>query len=399
MENFTFCSGTEFVFGRGTEAQVGQLVKKHGGGHVLLVYGGGSAVRSGLLGRVEEALDAAGVIWETLGGVKPNPEDDLVRVGIERARTEGLDFLLAVGGGSVIDTAKAIAAGVPYTGDFWDFYSGRARVERALPVGVVLTIPAAGSEGSGNSVITHVGLGQKVSLRSPEHLRPRFSVMNPELTFTLPPTQTAAGICDMMVHIFERYFTNTPATGITDRVSEGVLLSIIEEGRKVMAHPDDYDARANIMWAGMLAHNGLCGTGRREDWASHFMEHELSSLYGVTHGAGLAVIFPAWLTVVGRFNPARAVQLAVRVMGVAREGLTDEETTSEGIRRLRTYWRSIGLPLTMAELGIENPDIDQLVRSVHTTKGEPIGQYVPLDASLTRTVYTEAANPSPALMP
>lgn len=386
MDNFTFCAGTNFVFGRGVEEQAGALAKAAGASNVLIVYGGGSAVRSGLLARVEASLTAAGLGFGELGGVKPNPEDYLVRIGIERVQKEGYDFLLAVGGGSVIDTAKAIACGAVYEGDFWDFYIGRARIERALRVGVVLTIPAAGSEGSGNSVITNVSTGQKVSLRSPEHLRPVFSLMNPELTFTLPPAQTAAGICDMMVHIFERYFTNTPETGITDRVSEGILLSIMEEGPKVMAHPTDYDARANIMWAGMLAHNGLCGTGRVEDWSSHFMEHELSSLYGVTHGAGLAVVFPAWLTVVSEINPKRARQLAVRVLQVADEG-DDASVIAEGIARLRAFWKSLGLPLTLAELGIAAPDIDALVENVHRTKGEPIGQYVRLDRTLTRRVY------------
>ena len=387
MDNFTFCASTKFVFGRGTETQAGALAKAAGASHVLIIYGGGSAVRSGLIARVEASLQDAGLSYGELGGVKPNPEDDLVRVGISRVRQEGFDFLLAVGGGSVIDTAKAIAAGACYEGDFWDFYCGKARVEAALGVGVVLTIPAAGSEGSGNSVITNLRTRQKVSLRCPEHLRPVFSIMNPELTFTLPPAQTAAGICDMMVHIFERYFSNTPETDITDRVSEGVLLSIMEEGPKVMANPKDYDARANIMWAGMLAHNGICGTGRTEDWASHFMEHELSSLYGVTHGAGLAVIFPAWLTVVSRINPHRAKQFAERVMGVEAEGRSDEEVISEGIARLRSFWKRLGLPLTLSELGIEHPDIDALVHNVHQTKGEPIGQYVPLDHTLTREIY------------
>ena len=387
MDNFTFCASTNFVFGRGTETQAGALAKAAGASHVLIVYGGGSAVRSGLIARVEASLQAAGLCYGELGGVKPNPEDALVRVGISRVRQEGFDFLLAVGGGSVIDTAKAIAAGACYEGDFWDFYCGKARVEAALGVGVVLTIPAAGSEGSGNSVITNLSTRQKVSLRCPEHLRPVFSIMNPELTFTLPPEQTAAGICDMMVHIFERYFSNTPETDITDRVSEGALLSIMEEGPKVMANPKDYDARANIMWAGMLAHNGICGTGRVEDWASHFMEHELSSLYGVTHGAGLAVIFPAWLTVVSRINPHRAKQFAERVMGVSAEDRSDEEVISEGIARLRSFWKRLGLPLTLRELGIEHPDIDALVHNVHQTKGEPIGQYVPLDHTLTREIY------------
>lgn len=393
MENFTFHAYTRFIFGKGTEAQAGQLAKEAGGTNVLIVYGGGSALRSGLIDRIQQSLQQAGIPFALLGGVKPNPEDDLVRTGIERVRKAGHDLLLAVGGGSVIDTAKAIAAGALYDGDVWDFYTGKAAVQRALPVGVVLTIPAAGSEGSGNSVITNQVTRQKISLRSPEHLRPRFAIMNPELTFTLPPEQTAAGICDMMVHIFERYFTNTPQTGITDRVSEGILLSIIEEAPRVMQNPTDYDARANILWAGMLAHNGICGTGRTEDWASHFIEHELSSLYGVTHGAGLAVIFPAWLTVVSQINPHRAVQLATRVLGVPA-GLSDDETIREGITHLRKFWKGLGLPTTLAELGIPNPDIDTLVRNLHRTKGEPIGQYVPLDRTLTRAIYTEAISPT-----
>lgn len=390
MENFSFCSNTNFVFGRDTERQAGELCRRYGATRVLLVYGGGSVVRSGLLDRVKASLAAVELTFGELGGVKPNPEDDLVRRGIEMVRGGKYDFLLPVGGGSTIDTAKAIACGVLYAGDFWDFYVGKARIQDALPVGVVLTIPAAGSEGSGNSVITNVRTRQKMSLRSPGHLRPRFAIMNPELTFTLPPYQTASGICDMMVHIFERYFSNTAETGITDRVAEGVLASIMEEAPRVMENPRDYGARANIMWAGMLAHNGICGTGRVEDWSSHFMEHELSALYGVTHGAGLAVVFPAWLTVAGRINPHRAMQLSVRVLGVSPKGDAPAEVIAEGIARLRAFWASLGLPTTMRELGIEHPDIDALVRNLHATKGEPIGAYVRLDRQLTREIYETA---------
>ncbi len=390
MENFTFCSNTNFVFGRGTETQTGELVQKYGGSNVLLVYGGGSAVRSGLLGRVKQSLDKADLTFGELGGVKPNPEDGLVREGINRVREQHYDFLLAVGGGSVIDTAKAIAAGALYKGDFWDFFSGKATIHDAMPVGTVLTIPAAGSEASGNSVITNVDTGQKISLRCPDHLRPRFSIMNPELTFTLPPYQTASGICDMMVHIFERYFSNTTGTDITDRVAEGVLLSIMTEGPKVMTNPRDYDARANIMWAGTLAHNGVCGTGREEDWSSHAIEHELSALYHVTHGAGLAVIFPAWLSVVSRINPHRARQLAVRVLSVSEKRHDDRTIINEGIRRLRAFWTSLGLPSTLAGLGIQHPDIDRLVHNLHITKGEVFGGYVKLDATLTRQIYEVA---------
>ncbi|MBQ2166890.1 MAG: iron-containing alcohol dehydrogenase, partial [Bacteroidaceae bacterium] len=219
MENFVFCTPTNFVFGRGTESQVGKLCIENGATRVLIVYGGGSVVRSGLLDRVRTALTEENLPFGELGGVKPNPEDDLVRIGIDMVRNEHFDFILPVGGGSTIDTAKGIACGALYDGDFWDFYCGKAKIQKALPVGVILTIAAAGSEGSGNSVITNLSNMQKLSLRCPEHLRPRFSILNPELTMTLPPYQTASGICDMMVHIFERYFNNTAETGITDRVS------------------------------------------------------------------------------------------------------------------------------------------------------------------------------------
>ncbi|MCD7710736.1 MAG: iron-containing alcohol dehydrogenase, partial [Porphyromonadaceae bacterium] len=296
MKNFTFHSPTEFVFGRETEKGVGLLCRKYGATRVLIVYGGGSVVRSGLLSRVELSLLEADIPYLLMGGIQPNPVDTEVYKGIELVRKEGVDMLLPVGGGSVIDTAKAIAAGVPYDGDFWDFFEGKSVVKKALKVGVVLTIPAAGSEGSGNSVITKLDGLRKLSLRTPEALRPIFAVMNPEVTYTLPPFQTACGIVDMMAHIMERYFTNTPGCEITDRMCEGALLAIIDQATVVLQNPTDYEARANIMWSGTIAHNGICGVGREEDWATHFMEHEISALYGVSHGAGLAVVFPAWRT-------------------------------------------------------------------------------------------------------
>ena len=303
MNNFTFYSPTEFVFGKDTEGQVGGLVKKYNGSKVLIVYGGGSAIRSGLMDKVKSSLDAAGVKYAELGGVQPNPIDTKVYEGIELGRKEQIDFLLPVGGGSVIDTAKAIALGMKYEGDFWDFYIGKATPVKAIPVGVVLTIPAAGSEGSGNSVITKTDGLQKLGVRTDKLLRPLFSIMNPELTYTLPAWQTACGITDMMAHIMERYFTNTEGVEISDRLAEGVLKAIITESPKVMAEPRNYDARANIMWAGMVAHNGTCGVGRAEDWTSHFMEHEISAIYNVSHGAGLAVMFPAWMTYMAKHNP------------------------------------------------------------------------------------------------
>lgn len=385
MDNFTFCTPTRYLFGRGVENEAGKLCKTAGWKKVMIVYGGGSAVRSGLLDRVSRSLAAEDIASVRLGGVKPNPTDDLVYEGIRLCREESVDALLAVGGGSVIDTAKAIACGVPYAGDFWDFFAGKAIVETALPIGVVLTIPAAGSEGSGNSVITRLDGLHKLSLRTETALRPKFACLNPELTFTLPPYQTASGIADMMVHIMERYFSPTEEVEVTDRLAEGLLKAIIAEAPRVMATPDDYDARANIMWSGTLAHNGICGCGRREDWASHFMEHELSAVYGVTHGAGLAVIVPAWMSFVAGQKPAKVAQFGRRVFDVQTSD--DVEAAREAVSSLRGFFRSIGLPVTMKELGIDAPDINLLVRKLHENKGPVVGAYIPLGPAETEEIY------------
>ncbi|MDE6197818.1 MAG: iron-containing alcohol dehydrogenase [Muribaculaceae bacterium] len=385
MENFTFWTPTKYVFGRGVEENTGELSAAMLGGKVLLVYGGRSAEASGLLGRVRHSLDSHAVEYHELGGIQPNPTDDRVYEGIDIVREKGISGILAVGGGSVIDTAKAIAAGALYDGDFWDFYCGKAAIAKALPVGVVLTIPAAGSEGSGNSVITKLDGMIKISIRTEEVLRPRFALMNPELTFTLPPFQTACGIADMMAHIFERYFSTTPGTDLTDRVAEGVLRSIIELAPVVMDDPCNYDARANIMWAGTLAHNGICGTGRKEDWASHAMEHEISAVYGVAHGAGLAVVMPAWMTFMAKNRPERGAQMARRVFGV--ENPVDTEAAIEGVMKLRKFFKSINLPTTFDGLGIEAPDIDLLVSRLHANKGATIGGYYPLTAAETALIY------------
>ncbi len=385
MNDFTYWAPTKYVFGRDAENRVGQLACEFGGKKVLLVYGGGSVVRSGLLERVKSALDLSGIEYMEMGGIRPNPTDDRVYEGIDIVRSNGIDMLIAVGGGSVIDTAKGIACGAPYEGDFWDFYCGKKIVDKALPVGVVLTIPAAGSEGSGNSVITKLDGLIKLSLRTEHWLRPRFSVMNPELTFTLPPYQTACGIVDMMAHIFERYFTNTPDCEVTDRVAEGVLKSIIAEGRKVIDNPVDYEARANVMWAATLAHNGVCGTGRVEDWSSHFIEHELSAVYDVAHGAGLAVVVPAWMRYVAERNVGKVAQFARRVMDVT--AIDDHTAALEGIERLRSFYHGIGMPLSFTELGIEQPDIPRLVEKLHEHKGNPIGNYVKLGPEDTDAIY------------
>lgn len=386
MNNFVFYSPTEFVFGKATEMQVGALARKHGARKVMIVYGGGSVVRSGLLDRVKQSLQEAGIEYCLMGGVQPNPVDTKVYEGIEFCRREQADMLLPVGGGSVIDTAKAIAAGVLYEGDFWDFYIGKAKVTKALKVAVVLTIPAAGSEGSGNTVITKLDGLQKLSLRVPEVLRPVFSIMNPELTYTLPPFQTACGVADMMAHIMERYFTNTQEVEIGDRLCEGTLMAIINEAPKVMRNPEDYGARANLMWAGMIAHNGTCGVGCEEDWASHFLEHEISAIYGVTHGAGLSVIFPAWMTWMVEHNVGKIAQYAVRVWGVP-ESEDKKAVVLEGIGKLKAFFSSLGLPVTFKELGVENPDIDRLADSLHRNKGELVGNYVKLTKLDSKEIY------------
>lgn len=386
MNNFVFYSPTEFVFGKNTEVQVGALARKYGAQKVMIVYGGGSVVRSGLLDRVKQSLQEAGVAYCEMGGVQPNPIDGKVYEGIQLCRREQVDMMLPVGGGSVIDTAKAIAAGALYDGDFWDFFIGRAKVEKALKVAVVLTIPAAGSEGSGNTVITKTETLQKLGLCAPEHLRPVFFIMNPELTYTLPAYQTACGIADMMAHIMERYFTNTPDVEISDRLCEGTLTAIIKEAYRVKQQPDNYAARANIMWCGTVAHNGICGVGREEDWASHALEHEISAIYDVAHGAGLAVIFPAWMAFMAEHNPAKIAQFAHRIFDIPKsEDL--EEMALAGTARLKHFFRYMGLPVSFKELGIEHPDIDRMLVSLQRNKGELLGNYVKLTMTDCREIY------------
>lgn len=385
MNDFSFCTPTRYVFGHDAEKQAGELMLATGARRVLIVYGMGSVIRSGLLDRVKGILHSAGIVTFELGGVQPNPTDPKVYEGIEIVRREEIDGLLAVGGGSAIDTAKAIACGALYEGDFWDFYCGKKVVDKALPLGVVLTIPAAGSEGSGNSVITRLEGLHKLSLRTDTALRPKFACLNPELTFTLPPYQTACGITDMMVHILERYFSPTPDVEVTDRLAEGLLMAIMTEAPKVMAEPENYEARANILWSGTLAHNGICGTGRSEDWASHFMEHELSAVYDVTHGAGLAVITPAWMTFMAEHRPAKVAQLARRVFGISNTN--DREAALEGIAALKNFFSSLGLPLTLRELGINTPDYTLLVDKLHENKGEFVGGYYRLSRKETEEIY------------
>ncbi len=390
MNNFQFYSPTEFVFGKGTENKTGYYVKKYGGTNVLLHYGGGSAVRSGLLDRVKKSLDEENIAYTVLGGVQPNPIDTLVYKGIEICRQKKIDFILAVGGGSVIDSAKAIAMGVPYDGDFWDFYSGKSP-QSALPVATVLTIAAAGSEGSGDSVITKVNGGLKRGAGS-DLIRPKFSIMNPELTCTLPAYQTACGATDIMAHVFERYFTNTTEVEITDRLCEAVLLTMIKETPRVIADPANYEARANIMWAGTVAHTNIVGVGREQDWNSHGIEHELSALYDCAHGAGLAVIMPAWMEFVYKHNVLRFAQAAVRVWGYQMDFEQPENTAKEGIMRFRSFLKSIGMPLTFAELGAREEDIPLLVEKFGIGNGKT-GGFVELSGSDIEQIYRIAVKP------
>lgn len=387
MNNFTFYSPTYFVFGKEEENNVGKYVKRFGGSKVLIHYGGGSVVRTGLLDRVKNSLTAEGLSFVELGGVKPNPRSGLVYEGIELCRKEKVDFVLAVGGGSTIDSSKAIAAGTVYEGDFWDFYCGK-QVTKALPVGTILTISAAGSEGSPDSVITkEEGMFKRGA--TGEGLRPAFSILNPALTQTLPPYQTACGITDIMAHLFERYFTNTKDVEVTDRVIEGLLMTMIHEGPKVIENPDDYQARANIMWAGMMAHNNCCGVGRDQDWASHDLEHELSALYDCAHGAGLAVVFPAWMEYNMNHDVMRFAQVANRVWGCAMDFQHPEVTAKAGIQAFRTFLKSIGMPQTMAELGGKEEDIPYLAHTAAYGNGNngTLGGFVVLQEKDMENIY------------
>ena len=389
MNSFRFCSPTEFIFGRNTVDSVGALVKKYNGTKVLIHYGGNSAIRSGLLAQVENNLKNNFIEYVKLGGAQPNPLDTLVYEGIDLRRKEKVNFILAVGGGSVIDSAKAIAAGVPYAGDFWNFFEHTVTINRVLPVATILTIPAAGSEGSGNTVITKVKGGLKRGMGSPL-LRPVFSIMDPVLTFTLPVNQTAYGIADMMAHVMERYFTQTQGVEVTDRLCEAVLLAVIKEAPIVIAEPENYQARANIMWAGTVAHNGICGVGREEDWATHGLEHELSALYDVPHGAGLSVMFPAWMQYVYTSGIDRFVQFATRVWGIP-ESSDKKETALKGIQALKDFFISIGLPVNFEQLGAKKEDIGKLIETLKINTGGNLGAFRKLDMIDAEQIYRIAA--------
>lgn len=386
MENFNFYSPTFFAFGKDREQDCGALVKRFGGTKVLIHYGGGSVIRSGLLDRVKKSLTDASVSFIELGGVMPNPRSGLVYEGIDLCRKEGVDFILAVGGGSTIDSTKAIAAGTVYDGDFWDFYEGKY-IEEALPIGTVLTIAAAGSEGSPDSVITKED-GMLKRGATGDAIRPKFSVLNPALTQTLPAYQTACGITDIIAHLYERYLTNTKDVEVTDRLIEALILTMKNEGPKVIADPNDYEARANIMWAGMMAHNNAVGVGRSQDWTSHDIEHELSAQYDCAHGAGLAVTMPAVFTYNMNHDVMRFAQIAVRVWGCQMDFNHPERTAKEGIEALRSFLISIGMPKNFEELGAKEEDIEKLAHTCcYGTGSGTVGGFVSLQQKDVEAIY------------
>ena len=377
MNNFTFYSPTLFAFGQGEASRVGALVRQFGGSKVLLVAGGGSVRKNGAYDAAAASLKGAGIPWCELWGVQANPRSGKVYDGIELARKEGVDFLLAIGGGSVIDTAKAIGMGVLYDGDFWDFFTGKAKIERTLPVGTVLTISAAGSEGSDSCVITQEAGNLKWGCPKTDVIRPKFSVLDPTYTYSLPDYQLACGAVDMFAHLCERYFTNTPDVALTDRLCEAVMKTVVDAAPRALADHSDYASHADLMWAGTLAHNNSCGIGREQDWASHQIEHELSAFYDCAHGAGLAVVLPAWMEYVMPTNPARFARYAVEVFGCDMAPLDVEHTAKEGIRRTRSFFRLLGMPTTLKELGANAGDIPAMV--LHRSEkpgGFPFGGFM-----------------------
>ena len=350
MKDFTYYAPTRIVFGKESEEKLPQLIQQYGGKRVLVHYGGGSAKRSGLLDKVFTMLDDAGIAYVELGGVVPNPVLSLVKEGIDLCQKEKVDFILAVGGGSVIDSSKAIGYGVGYDGDVWDFWDGKAVPQSCLPIGVVLTIPAAGSEMSSSCVITNEDGMLKRGVNS-DLCRCKFAIMNPERTYTLPPFQTAAGATDIMMHTMERYFSKYEDAMLTDAIAEALLRTVMKATKAVLAKSDDYTSRAAIMWAGSLSHNDLTECGTEKDFACHKLEHELSGLFGVTHGAGLAAIWGSWARYVMNRHMDRFVKFATEVMGVPKDHMEKPLATAmAGVRNLEDFFHEIGMPTNIPEL-------------------------------------------------
>ncbi len=384
MLNFVYDNKTKIVFGKGTENEVGNYTKMYGK-KVLLHYGRNSIKKYGLYDKVVASLKENDIDYVELGGVQANPRLELVKEGIELTRKENVDFILAVGGGSVIDSAKAIALGHDYQGDVWDFYMDGIRPKQVLPVGVVLTIPAAGSESSVATVISDDETGLKRGYGDLS-LRPKFAILNPELTYTLPNYQTSCGVVDMIGHVIERYITNTKNVELTDRLCESVMTTVINNAQVALNDNTDYASRAEIMWAGALAHNGLIGTGRVEDWASHGMEHQLSAVYDIAHGAGLAIMYPAWMKYVYKHDLPRFALFANKVFGVEVNDNNLEETALKGIQKLEEFYKSIDMPTRMSDIEIDDSNIELMAEKA-TVTSPTLGQFVKLDKQDIINIY------------
>lgn len=391
MKDFQYYAPTRVVFGKNSVEQLGSLVKEQGCSKVLIHYGGSSAKRSGLLDRVMHALEQESIDYVTLGGVVPNPRLGLVREGIALCKKEKVDFILAVGGGSVIDSAKAIGYGITNEGDVWHYYETKTPPPVCAPIGAVLTIAAAGSEMSDSSVITNEDGWLKRGLSS-NASRCRFAVMDPTLTYTLPAYQTASGASDIMMHTMERYFTRVDTLQLTDSIAESLLRSVMKDVVRALEDPQDYDARAGLMWASSLSHNGLTGCGTDGgDWSCHQLEHELGGKYDVAHGAGLCAVWASWARTVMPADPARFAKFAVNVMGVDA-GENDVETANRGIDAMEAFFHSIGMPTSIGELGItmSEADMRELAYKCSFMDKRTIGRFVPLDKEAIYQIYKKA---------
>jgi alcohol dehydrogenase YqhD (iron-dependent ADH family) len=389
MENFEFINPTRILFGKNSEEKVGEQVASFSN-NILLHFGGGSIKTSGLYERVTASLKKAGVQWVELGGVKPNPRLSLVHEGVKLCKEHKLGLILAVGGGSVIDSAKAIAMGAVIEHDVWDFYLGKGEPVAALPIGTVLTIPAAGSEASTGTVITNEEGWLKRAVNS-ELIYPRFSILNPELAFSLPKFQVACGVTDIMSHLMERYFTNVQHVELTDRLIEATMKTLINQTPLVLQNPKDYDAWSEIMWAGTVAHNNLLNTGRIGDWASHEIEHEISGIYDIAHGAGLAVVFPAWMKYVWKHDVNRFVQWSVRVWNVEMDVFNPEAVAQAGIEKMEAFFQSMGLVTRLSEMDIPADRIDEMAAKCTNSGKRSFGSFVKLGYEDVRKILNLAA--------
>ena len=389
MDNFNFSIPTNLVFGKDRHKEVGSLVASYGVKKVMLVYDSGKfLVESGLLDEVRDSLKGAGLEVTELTGIKPNPVISLVRKGVEQARDFGAEFLVALGGGSTIDTTKAIAAGVPYKGDVWEYFANAIGVHpvfEALPLGVILTISATGSESNAGCIITNEELKQKYGCGGPA-LYPKFAILNPQITCSLPRFQTAAGVCDMYSHICERYFTNTKNTLAVDAMSEGLFKTILEIGPKLLEDPQNYDLRAEAMWIATVAHNDTVGVGRVQDWATHDMSYEITNINDLTHGAAVVIMLCAWMKYVYKHDLDRFVRYGKNVFGIETEGRDKEEVALEAVEKTEAFFKQMGMPVRLSEVGIDASRFDEMAKKACLNRGE-IGAFVPLDEAKVKEIY------------